>query len=103
MVNSKTKTLADFKTAARKTVNSSVSKYNNYLKSLEIKITAQNKQISKARDQSEKKRAELSEALKDRKALERLKEKSLEEYKKEESLAEQKVTDEIVSYKYNKK
>jgi flagellar FliJ protein len=95
--------LRDFKRAARQIIKPDRNKtYNNYLKSLEIKIKTQDIEVAKARETSERKRIEVTEALKDRKALERLKEKSLEDFKKEENLAEQKTTDEIVSYKYNK-
>ncbi|MBR1445138.1 MAG: flagellar export protein FliJ [Firmicutes bacterium] len=75
--------------------------YNNYIEYMKKKIAEQDIVIDIAKQNVEKCRTELVEAMKNRKMLETLKDKDREEYNKEQLLAEQKIVDEIVSYQYN--
>jgi len=80
-------------------VPSEIISYNQYLKVLRRKTVEQDKVVQKAVNNTEKKREELLEAVKQRKMLESLKEKRWIEYKEELNREEQKIIDEIVSFK----
>jgi flagellar FliJ protein len=76
---------------------------NHYTELLKKNIIAQEVAIEKATAFMEKKRAELSDAMKERKKYEKIKEKRYEEYLIEEKKEEQKFIDGIVSYKHSVK
>jgi len=77
-----------------------IRRYNNRLELLKVWIVEQEAKVIAAEQYVEKKRLELVEAMKDRKALETVKERNYEEYLIEEQRADQTVVDGIVSYKY---
>lgn len=77
--------------------------YNQYIDRLKHMIELQEAVIIKVEAYVEEKRAELVEAMRDRKTLETLKENDFEEFLEEEKKAEQKVVDEIVSYRGSKR
>ncbi|MCL2620099.1 MAG: flagellar export protein FliJ [Defluviitaleaceae bacterium] len=79
-----------------------VKQHNLFLDRMKKLIQQQYVVIHLAEIQVEEKRAELVEAMKDRKALDVLKENDYEEFLNEEKQAEQKVIDEIVSYRGSK-
>ena len=76
-----------------------IQRYNLFIDKLKHLIKLQEQAIIKAQAWVEKKRAELVEAMRDRKTLDALKENDFEEFLVEEKKAEQKVVDEIVSYR----
>ena len=76
-----------------------IHRYNLYIEKLKQMIIRQDRLIAKAEAYAEQKRAELVEAMRDRKTLETLKENDYEEFLNEEKKAEQKVVDEIISYR----
>ncbi|MDR3240125.1 MAG: flagellar export protein FliJ [Clostridiales bacterium] len=78
-----------------------ITRTQGYLDLARNKIARQEEQVRLAAAETEKKRLDLVEAVKDRKTLEKLKDKAREEFLREEQLAEQKIVDEIVSYAYN--
>jgi len=75
-------------------------RYNQVIERLKIHIVQQIQRVEASERFAEKKRLELVEAMKERKALETVKDRALETFRIEENLAEQKRTDELVSYKY---
>lgn len=75
--------------------------FNDYLAFLDKEVIRQEQVIEEKKQDVEKARLVLIEAMKERKKIENLKEKEKEEYLKEEFKEEQKIIDEIVSYKYN--
>lgn len=80
-----------------------IAEYNRYLvtlKNLQVRIE---RNIKILELELEKKRIELSEAVKNRKILEKMKEKDLEKYKKEELKIEEAIVNEIVTYNYSNK
>jgi len=77
-----------------------IRRYNNTIERLKHHITIQIERLKAAEVFAEKKRLELVQAMKDRKALEIVKENAHEEYLKETDLTERKQVDELVSFKY---
>ena len=80
-----------------------IKQHNQYIEKLKQMIKAQEEVIVRAEALVEEKRAELVEAMRDKKAMETLKENDFEEFLEEEKKAEQKVVDEIVSYRGSRK
>ena len=80
---------------------SDLRRYNNTIEFLKRRINEQIQRIQAAQTYAEKKRLELVEAMKERKALESVKENALEEHIRAEFLTEQKEIDELISYKYS--
>ena len=74
---------------------------NHYTELLKRNITEQDSIIAKATEFMEQKRAELADAMKERKKYEKLKEKRFEEYLIEEKKEEQRIIDGVVSYKHS--
>jgi len=66
---------------------------------MQKEITWQKETVKKEKENVDKVREELLQAMKDRKILEKLKEKRYDEYLIESKAEEQKVNDQIVSYK----
>ena len=56
--------------------------------------------IAKQKDRTDRARAKLDEAMKERKTYEKLKEKAFEAFKQEVNAAEQKEVDELVSFRF---
>lgn len=56
--------------------------------------------IAKQKDRTDRARAKLDEAMKERKTYEKLKEKAFEVFKQEVNAAEQKEVDELVSFRF---
>ncbi|MFC1513499.1 flagellar export protein FliJ [candidate division KSB1 bacterium] len=69
--------------------------YYNFFNSLELRMKYQNNMINLAKEEMEKRREILVEAVKETKVLEKLKEKKLEEYNYEAGKEEQSINDEI--------
>ena len=67
------------------------------------KISEQKVRVSRAGDELERARAELEEAVKERKTHEKLKEKQFDEFVREENRAESKTIDELTTYTYGQK
>lgn len=80
-----------------------IRQHNQFIEKLKKMIKAQEQVIIRAEAYVEEKRAELVEAMRDRKTLEILKESDFEEFLTEEKKSEQKVVDEIVSYRGSKR
>jgi flagellar FliJ protein len=78
-------------------------RYNNTIERLKQRIKEQAQRVAAAEDFAEKKRLELVEAMKERKALESVKENAFETYTLEEKLTEKRQVDELVSYQYRVK
>ncbi len=70
-----------------------------FLSHMQKEITWQKETVKKEKENVDKVREELLQAMKDRKILEKLKEKRYDEYLIESKAEEQKVNDQIVSYK----
>ncbi len=70
---------------------------------IEQKITEQKMRVQRAEEALERARAELEEAVKERKTHEKLKEKQFEEFIQEENRAESKTIDELTTYTYGQK
>jgi len=79
-----------------------INRYNLYLDVLKKRIAEQKSRVARAEAFLRAKRAELVEAMKNRKILETLKEKDFETYLIEEKKNEQKIVDDLISYKYSK-
>ncbi|MDR3091289.1 MAG: flagellar export protein FliJ [Clostridiales bacterium] len=77
--------------------------HNNYLAYLKEASARQDKAVKRAEEEAERRRAELQEAMKERKKMEKLRERAQERHIIEEKKDEAKVTDGIVSYKYGKR
>ena len=73
--------------------------YNNYLTWLKEAIGIQTESVRKAEAEAERRRAALTEAMKERKMLETLKEKHYVDFIREQNLTEQKNVDEVVSFR----
>jgi len=80
-----------------------IRQHNQYIDKLKHMIKRQEQVIIQAEAYVEEKRAELVEAMRDRKTLETLKDNNYQEYLTEEKKAEQQIVDEIVSYRGSKK
>ncbi|MDR0273576.1 MAG: flagellar export protein FliJ [Clostridiales bacterium] len=78
-----------------------IRRYNNNIERLKHQIKVQEERVAAAERFAEKKRQELIQAMKERKALEIVKENAHEEFLKEADMAERKQVDELVSYKYS--
>ena len=76
-----------------------IRQHNQYIDRLKQMIKHQEQVIIRAEAYVEEKRAELVEAMRDRKTLETLRDNDFEEYIIEEKKAEQQVVDEIISYR----
>ena len=74
-------------------------RYNLYIEKIKLMIKRQEQVIAEAEAYVEEKRAELVEAMRDRKTLETLRDNDFEEFLSEEKKQEQKIVDEIVSYR----
>lgn len=77
-----------------------IKRYNNTIERLKQMIAVQLGRLASAREFAERKRLELVEAMKERKAIEKVRENAFEEYLKEEDRAARLLTDELTSYKY---
>lgn len=100
--NEKENSISSFKKGVQEKIDSfRFQQYNNHIELMKKKIQEQDKVIALAKENAEKKRLDLVEAVKERKMLETLKEKAHVEYVNDEKIAEQKIVDEIVSYQYN--
>ena len=77
-----------------------LNQYNLFIEILKERIKNQLVQLARAEEFLKIKRAELVEAMKDKKILETLKERDYEQYIIEEKKSEQKVLDDLVSYRY---
>ena len=73
--------------------------YNDFLTGLKESINAQTGRVRRAEAEAERRRAALTEAMKERKMLETLRDKDYTEFIHEQNLAEQKAADEIVSFR----
>ena len=80
-----------------------IRRYNNNIERLKHQIIAQEERLAAAEVFAEKKRQELVQAMKERKALETVKENAREEFIKEADILERKQVDELVSFKYSEK
>ncbi|MCL2851772.1 MAG: flagellar export protein FliJ [Defluviitaleaceae bacterium] len=80
---------------------SEIQSINNYIELLKKSISQANDRVNKARDLAEKRRAELTEAMKQRKMIEKLHDDAKQKFTKESNKAEQRATDEVISYKFN--
>lgn len=76
--------------------------YAAYLVRLKNHIGEQERIINEVRRELDKKRGQLLEASKNKKAVEIIKERSLETFKEQEKKYEQKVLDEIVSSRFKR-
>jgi len=76
------------------------NRYNLFLERLKEWIKFQIGKVAEAEAFMQEKRAELVEAMKDKKTLETLKEKEYENYLSEEKKNEQKIQDDLVSYRF---
>ncbi|MCL2352571.1 MAG: flagellar export protein FliJ [Firmicutes bacterium] len=95
--------LAAFRKSLEKPIDPALMRaYGGYAELMDKRLAAQGAAVEKAEGEAEKKRLELVEAVKEKKALEILRGKALEEFGREEKLAEQRVVDEIVSYRFKK-
>lgn len=74
--------------------------YFRYFRMLENQISFQHRMIDIAREEMEKRRLILIDAVKERRILERLKEKKREQYNYEFSIEEQLLSDEISGRKF---
>lgn len=74
-----------------------------YSKCIEEQIQKKTTEITQKEQQIEKKKKELSEAVKQRKIIENLKEIKREEYLEEEKKHANNLIDELISYKYTAK
>ncbi len=70
---------------------------------IDQKIMEQKMRVQRAEEALERARAELEEAVKERKTHEKLKEKQFEEFIQEENRAESKTIDELTTYTYGQK
>ena len=70
---------------------------------IDRKISDQRLRVSRAETALENSRAQLEEAVKERKTHEKLKEKQFDEFVREESRAESKTIDELTTYTYGQK
>jgi len=70
---------------------------------IDQKIAEQRQRVSRAEIALENTRAQLEEAVKERKTHEKLKEKQFDEFVREESRAESKTIDELTTYTYGQK
>ena len=94
-------TVAAFKADLTASVNPQTANfYNNFLTWLKMTIKRQTARVQQAEAEAERRRAALTDAMKERKMLETLKEKNYAEYVREQNLAEQKAADEIVSFRH---
>jgi len=73
---------------------------NGSIDRLKMHIKLQEERVTAAEAYAEKKRQELVEVMKERKALEIVRDNAREAFNLEENLAEQKQVDELVSFKY---
>lgn len=77
-----------------------IKAFNHYNTYINQAIETKNEELKVAHQKVEEKRAELLEAMKERKILDNLKEIHLEAYLEEEKHAEQRLTDDIVTYRF---
>ena len=70
---------------------------------IDQKIAEQRQRVSRAEIALENTRAQLEEAVKERKTHEKLKEKQFDEFVREDSRAESKTIDELTTYTYGQK
>lgn len=77
-----------------------IKAFNHYNQYMDQAIKTKNQELELAHQKVEEKRAELLEAMKERKILDNLKELHLETYLEEEKHAEQRLTDDIVTYRF---
>ena len=73
---------------------------NNYIEVLKRSISLANERVKKAKDLAEKRRIDLSEAMKQRKMIEKLHDDAKYRFIKESNRIEQRTIDEVVSYKF---
>ncbi|MCL2171923.1 MAG: flagellar export protein FliJ, partial [Defluviitaleaceae bacterium] len=93
--------IADFRHKVENSIEPyNLNRYNLYIEKIKERIKLQMAQLARAEALMKAKRAELIEAMKDRKILDTLKEKEYEAYLDEEKKNEQKILDDLVSYKY---
>ena len=90
----------------RESLNGSVKPHelqnlNNYIEVIKKNISQVDERVNKARDLAEKRRADLTEAMKQRKMVEKLHDNAKSDFMKEFNKAEQRATDEVISYKFN--
>ena len=78
-----------------------IQSINNYIEILKKHISMANERVKKARDLAEKRRIDLSEAMKQRKMIEKLHDNAKLRFIKESNRIEQRAIDEVVSYKFN--
>ena len=74
--------------------------YNNFLSWLKASVKHQTARVQRAEAEAERRRAALTDAMKERKMLETLKDKDYADYVREQNLAEQKAADETVSFRH---
>jgi flagellar FliJ protein len=93
--------LMHFRNSIRDAVNpAELRTLNNYIELLKKRIAAQENRVKTAQDASEVRRAELTEAMKQRKMLETLHDNAKNSFMKETIKAEQRDVEELVSYKF---
>ncbi|MCL2499226.1 MAG: flagellar export protein FliJ [Defluviitaleaceae bacterium] len=93
--------IEDFRMAAMNAIDPiEIRNLNTSIERLKNHIKQQEEHVKAAEAFADKKRSELVEAMKERKALEIVRDNAREEFIKEEQLAEQKLMDELVSFKY---
>ena len=80
-----------------------IRRYNNNIERLNHQIKVQIERVAAAEAFAEKKREELVQAMKERKALETVKDNAREEFIKENDRLERKQVDELVSFKYSER
>ena len=73
------------------------------IKTMERYIEAQKAEVELARRKTERARADMADAMRERKTYETLREKAFDEFLMEENRAEGKTVDELVSYTYGQK
>jgi len=100
----KADTIDGFRDSIKQGINpDDIRQHNWYINKLKHMIEKQVQVIFRAEAHVEEKRAELVEAMREKKTLETLKENEFEEYLEEEKRAEGKIVDEIVSYQSSRK
>ncbi|MBP5223358.1 MAG: flagellar export protein FliJ [Lachnospiraceae bacterium] len=73
------------------------------IKTMERYIEVQKAEVELARRKTERARADMADAMRERKTYETLREKAFDEFLMEENRAEGKTVDELVSYTYGQK
>jgi flagellar FliJ protein len=93
------KTIIDEKNSANKFKAGYLAMYNAYINDLNDRIKRQQQKVQETEVELEKAKAEMIEAVKEKKIFEKLKENEYERYTYELKKQEEKLNDTIVSYK----